>query len=410
MKRFGAGALLLLSFGCGPALHTRGAGAVLPLAVRPVAWNPSNTAVGSVRAIADGGDVVAVFSDRGATVFSARSPVAVDRSVTDWASAGSIAGADGAARWIVGISGAGRIYHLRGRRTFEDVTDRYGLAGARVLGASALGSGVVGFLLGREIAIADGEHVTRYECPLDGVTFDELAGGAGFGAGVAPSGMNLIDVTRRTMTRYPLPGVTHAAFGTDGRLYATTRRAVYVADAEGTLALVYDATADTIHGLVASGPEVWFADGDELGVVQGDRVAETNGARIGRDARLSPSPGGDVWVLSRGALDRFTRAGATPSTPSPATPSPATASPGRVTAVPTGDAWERTIAPIFARSCSACHLADGISGTDLSTAAAWQDERAAIRERVVERRSMPPPGHPLTEEDRDAIRAWVVDE
>ena len=190
-----SGALLGLAFvamshlGCGPAPHTRGAGAVSPLAVRSVAWNPSNAPVGSVRAVADAGDVVAVFSDRGATVFSVRSAVAIDAKVSDWTSAGSIAGADGTAQWIVGVSGAGRIYHLRGLSAFEDVTDRYGLGCAHVLGVTPLGSGSVGFLLGREIAIADGAHVTRYASPAgpaQGVTFDELVGGAGFGAGVAP--------------------------------------------------------------------------------------------------------------------------------------------------------------------------------------------------------------------------------
>ena len=62
----------------------------------------------------------------------------------------------------MGVSADGRMYRLRGLSTFEDVTDRYGLGTARVLGATTLGEGYVGFLLGGEIAIADGAHVTRY--------------------------------------------------------------------------------------------------------------------------------------------------------------------------------------------------------------------------------------------------------
>ena len=387
MRHLALGALLgsaLLA--CGPAPHTRGAGAVSPLAVRVVPWNPANAPVGNVRAVADAGEVVAVFSDRGATVFSARSPVATDGAVTDGASAGAIAGADGAAQWILAVTARGRMAHLRGLSAFEDVTDRYGLGGVRVLGVTSLGSGNVGFLLPREIAIADGAHVTRYAASVDGVTFDELAGGAGFGAGVARDVVYVFDVARKSIAAYPLPAVTHAAVGTNGRLYATTPRAVYAADALGRLALVYDATASTIHGLVASGSQVWFADGDELGVVDGDRVAETSGAKIGRDAKLSSSESGDVWVLSGGALDRFARAGSAASN---------------------GATWDAAIAPIFARSCSTCHQSDGVSGTDLSTPAAWEEERAHIRERVLERRSMPPQGHPLLDEDRETIRKWV---
>jgi hypothetical protein len=339
-----------------------------------------------VRAVADVGDVVAVFSDRGATIFSGRAQVATDASVTDWTSASAIPAADATGAWILGVSGQGRMYHLRGLSAFEDVTDRYGLGGARVRGATPLGRGSVGFLLGREIAIADGARVTRYASSVDGVTFDDLVGGTGFGAGLVPNGVHVFDTARGSVVAYPLPGVAHAALGANGRLYAATSRAVYAADASGRLALVYDATAETIHGLVASGPEVWFADGDELGVVEGDRVGETSGAKIGHDAKLSPSASGDVWVLSGGALGRYARAAGTPSTL---------------------ESWSSAIAPIFVRSCSACHLPDGESGTDLSTATAWDRERANIRERVVEKGTMPPQGHPLSEGDREAIRKWV---
>jgi mono/diheme cytochrome c family protein len=385
MKRTIALALVALgSLACGPAAHTRAAGAVAALAVTPVAWNAAKAPLGKVRAVADDGRVVAVFADDGASVFTAGARVAQDRSVTDWRDAATIAAADGSTPWIVGVSGQGRLYYLRGQTSLQDVTERYGLGSARLLGAAGLGSRYVGFLLNGELAVADGSRVTRYASP--GVL--GLVGGGGFGAGVVPDGVDLFDVAKGARTRYALPGVTHAAIGAKGRLYATTSRAVYATNDAGELQLVYDAEGDRIHGIVASGERVWFADGAELGLVEGGRVAETSGAKIGAEATLAPSPSGDVWVLSGGALDRYARGQGAPSEPG---------------------SWGATLAPIFARSCAGCHMPDGEAGADLSTAGAWEKERGEIRERVVEKRSMPPAGHALSEADRAAIKAWVED-
>ncbi|MEO8876609.1 MAG: cytochrome c, partial [Polyangiaceae bacterium] len=74
---------------------------------------------------------------------------------------------------------------------------------------------------------------------------------------------------------------------------------------------------------------------------------------------------------------------------------------------PTTMTWNSAIQPIFARSCAICHLPGGVSGTDLSTAAAWNSEHDAIRDRVVIKHTMPPSGHPLADADRAAIGAWV---
>jgi mono/diheme cytochrome c family protein len=367
--------------GCGAAPHTRGAGAVSSFGVRPVAWNPASAQVGKVTAVADAGSVVAVFGDAGATVLSSGAVVATDRSVTDWVDALPIRGADGSPRWIVGIDGKGHLHYLRGLSSFEDVSARYGLDGQRVLGAAMFDGARVGFLLDREIAVADGRRVTRYGVPA----FAALLGGGGTGAGVGTDAVTVFDARMMART-YPLRGVTHAAIGPDGRVYAATPRALYAATERGELALVYDAGGDSLHGLVASGDHVWFADGAELGVVDGERVSETHGAQVAPDARLAPSPSGDVWVIAAGALQRFARA------------DPESA---------LGATWSATLAPIFARSCSSCHLPGGVSGTDLSSAEAWQSERRAIRDRVVESKTMPPEGHALSDADRDAIRAWA---
>jgi mono/diheme cytochrome c family protein len=70
-------------------------------------------------------------------------------------------------------------------------------------------------------------------------------------------------------------------------------------------------------------------------------------------------------------------------------------------------AFRASIAPVFARACSSCHLPSGPSGIDLSTPEAWQAERANIHDRVVVRHTMPPEGHTLSDTDLAAIRAWT---
>jgi mono/diheme cytochrome c family protein len=367
--------------GCGAAPHTRAAGAVVPLAVRPVAWNPAGAPVGRVRAVADTGSVVAVLGDAGATILSSGAVVATDRSVTDWVEARILRGADGAPRWIVGIDGKGRLYYLRALGSFEDVSARFGLEGRAVRGAAMLDPTRVGFLLDGEVAVAHAGRVERFAIP----PLSTLSGAAGLGAGVAPGAVLVFDATM-TAHAFALPGVTRAVVGPDGRVYATTPRALYASTEHGDLQLVYDADRDSLHGLAVSGEHVWFADGPELGVVEGDHVAETTGAGLALDARLAPSPGGDVWVLAGSGLVRFARAEATPSLAS---------------------AWSSQLAPIFARACSGCHLPNGVSGTDLSTAEGWQSERAEIADRVVKSRTMPPEGHALSDADRAAIGAWV---
>jgi len=367
--------------GCGAAPHTRAGGAVSSFSVRPVAWNPGAAAVGKVSAVADVGSTVAVFGDGGATVLSSGAVVASDRSVTDWVDAQAIRGADGAPRWIVGVDGRGHLHYLRGMSSFEDVSARYGLDGRRVLGVAMLDRARVGFLLDQEIAVADGRRVVRYGAP----SLVTLLGGGGYGAGVGTSAITLFDA-KMTARAFPLPGVTGAAVGPDGRLFATTQRALYASTEHGDLALVYDAGEETLHGLVVSGDHVWFADGTELGVVDGERVAETSGVHVAPDARLASSPSGDVWVLSSGVLQRFART------------EPETA---------LGVTWSATLAPIFARSCSSCHLPGGASGVDLSTAEGWQSERGAIHARVVASKTMPPEGHPLPDADRAVIQAWT---
>jgi hypothetical protein len=382
---------LAIAFGslvaCAPLPHTRSAGAVTSLAVRPVAWNPANAAVGTVRSVADAGDVVCVFADEGATIFSSSAVVGRDDAAKDFVDGGAILASDGKTRWVVGVDSKGTLWRLRGMSAFEDVGARYGLAGKKFRSAVLLDPGTIGFGLDRELAVAREQKTSLYPTSA----FKQLAGGAGFAVGVGKDAVDVVNTTNGRATRFALLGATGAALDGKGRLFATTRRALYAGDLDGSLALVYDAGAEDIHGLVVSNDRVWFADGVELGIVDGNRVAETVGINIPREATLKGSPSGDVWVVGGGKLLRFEAL--VGDAPSPSASLSTT--------------WSRTIAPVFARSCAECHRPNGVSEIDLSTEAAWNEKKTEIRARVITKRTMPPDGHPLSDADRAAVRAWV---
>lgn len=392
---------------CAPLPHSKSAGGVGNLALRPVAWNAANASVGKVRAVADAGDVVCVFADEGATVLSATAVVARDEAARGFRFGGSVLASDGQTRWIVGIDPKGKLWRLRGMTAFEDVGARYGLEGKGFRAATLLDAGTVGFAFDREIAIARAQKTSLYPAG----TFVSFAGGGGYAAGVTSESIDLVNATNGAVTRFALPGATAAALDGKGRLFATTKRGVYAAGVDGSLALVFDAGKDAIHGLAVAGERVWFADGAELGVVDGDRVSETTGAGIARDATLQGSPSGDVWVIGDGRLARFAslgdaggdgagRPGAAAGT---GTTTGTRAAPGTA-----GQAWGALIAPVFARACAKCHQANGISGTDLSNERAWAAKRALIRERVLVQKTMPPDPKSLGDADRAAIEAWVA--
>jgi hypothetical protein len=373
-------ALAILA-GCGPSRFSRAGGAVAPLTARAVEWNHAHAEIGPVRAVADAGDTVVVFGDGQATILAGGAVVAVDHSVARWTAAGVVPAADGNGTWIVGVDGDGRVLRLRNSSAFEGVSDRWGLARDRVLGLTTIGPAIAGFLLSGEVAVADGQRVTRYTTgPRQG-----LLGGGGRAAFLGDP-VRAFDPRGHAARAFSLPEpASLAAMSDDGRLFAATRDAVYGEDDRGDLALRFEATDPGIHGLVAAGKRLWFADGAELGTIENGGVRETTGARIAPTARLVGSPSGDVWTITadRDLLRFSAESGA-------------------------GSGWDEAIAPVLQRSCGDCHDPGGSAGLDLSTRDAWTAHRVAIQRRVLDERSMPPTGHALADADREAIRLWLA--
>ncbi|WP_437966536.1 cytochrome c [Sorangium sp. So ce260] len=354
-----------------------------PLSVRPVAW-PAPGELGPVRAVADDGDRVVLFHDGAAAVFVDGALARVERAPHRWVSAAVLPAPDGYGTWIVGVDAEGRLLRLSSKGAFELVSDRYGLERAAVRAAAGLGlGGGAAFALDGEIAVADGESVARYATgPLAA-----FAAGGGRVAFAAPGGDGLLalDVAAKAPRSYPLaadgPAPLLAMTGA-GALLAATPAALYAEDGAGVLRLRFRASA-ALHGLAVSGERVWFADGGELGVLDEAGARATRGARLPQAGRLIGSPGGDVWLLASGALRRY-----------------AADDDGA------GPAWD-DIAAVFDRACARCHGPRGEGGVDLSTRAAWASFREAIARRVVDERTMPPPGHALSEPDRAQIRDFV---
>jgi len=370
MKRLVFAALLL---GCGPSKWSRGGEAVTSLDVRSVAW--TDVPLGKVSAVAEADDVVAVFSDRGVVVLAGGAELAVDASVTRWVSATNIPAADGNGTWMVGVDADGLVYRVRDRRRLELVSPRWGLAKERVRDVVGLGQGRVAFALSAGLALADGDKVARYD-----YAFGAIAGGAGHGVGLETGSVHVFDPFHGVDRRFAVPEARSVAIDDRGRLVVANDHAIW-SETDGRLALRYRATLGPLHGLASAGERVWFAEGNELGVVDGEKVAASTAAKLPANARLVGSASGDVWALADGQLLRFSSAKG-------------------------ASTFDAQVAPIARRVCGQCHG----PGTmlELVTKANWETMRANIEERVVKSKTMPPAGTTLTESERAAIAAWAT--
>ncbi len=381
-----ASALLASVTACGTSRFSREGGAVAPLSVRAVEWNPTHADVGRIDAITDDGDDVTLFGAAGATIFSGGTLVATDKNVTSWRAAATIGAPDATGRWMVGIDDKGRIFRVRTRSKLELVSDRFALGGLGVDAVASLGGGFTAFDLPGRLALADGKTMKQLDVP--GLT--AFGGGAGHALLAFGEIVRDIDAAHGRDRIFHLEGARYLAVGDDGRLYAATEHELYAEDGQGRLQLRYETSGTTIHGLVASQARVWFADGGELGVIDPTHVAETTSLGLGAHARLSASTSGGVWTLDA-TVGRYDLATAAPL------PGP----PDRLAQ------WSANVQPAFSRACAGCHLPGGAAGIDLSTPAAWEAKRALIHERVVDTKSMPPKGSPISDADRAAIDAFT---
>lgn len=346
------------------------------LSLRPVEWNPTAAEVRQIASVGDVGDL-ALFAGAGGTTVIKSGAVTIVARDRAFGAVAEIAAADGEGRWLVGIDERGRLWRLRGATTFEEIGARYGLAGTPVRSLCSAGLSTV-FRLDRELAVADGRTVARYP-----ISLDDLACGPGRVVGRSGKKVVALELAHRTVRSFAVASIGAAVDGR-GRVVVATRSALYLENAGG-LALRYLAEHE-LRALVSGGGRVWFADGPLLAALDGDELAVTHTSLLSPRARLVGSSSGDVWALDPSVPPlRFTRDPGDGST----------------------QRWATLVEPVFARLCAECHLAGGRSGVDLSTENAWIAERKELRERVIDKRSMPPLGYPLADADRALIQSWL---
>lgn len=351
-----------------------------PLMVQPVRWNSAGADLGMVSAVAEPENLIALFGQRGLQVLAGGSVSATDNAVTAWTAAALVPAGDGTATpWALGVAADGHLWRVRDRAQLEEVTARYALTTHPVRSLAALAGNRVAFGYEGGFAVADGMRVSLWADPA----FADLVGAAGRVAASTPAGVRVFDVATTMASMYALTGVTSVTFDADDRLVVAAGNDLYVESASGTLVpRVVDGAP--MRSAVRSGERVWMIAGAQLALWDGRELHASPDVRVAAGARLLPSPSGDVWVLSGGALTRY----------------------GFVVS-PELRQWEDTVRPVFARRCVPCHLPGGTGNLDLSVYDAWLMRRADIRTQVVTRRTMPPPPATLTADERAAITQWL---
>ncbi len=353
-----------------------------PITAQVLSWNAAMADLGMITAVAESGDDVVVFGERGMQWLSGGAVSARDMRVMMWRDAASVPSGDGSAgRWVIAVDGAGHIWRVRDRMILEDVTARYGLSDQRVRSVAVLDETRTVFGTDEGFAVADGRRVLRWNDP----SFATLVAGGGRIAALTAAGARVFDVMSQRFLDYAVEGATAVAMDADGKLVVgTATGSLWREQTNGSLVPGAPTTMGAVRSIARAGTALWVVVGGGLGVfdaTEGVRLA--GGITVSADARLVGSNNGSVWVLGDGRLARYT-----------------------LTVDPRVQQWQEEVRPVFARRCTPCHLPGGTANINLSRYQFWVDETAVIERAVVMQR-MPPPPATLTDDERAALMRWL---
>lgn len=352
-----------------------------PLTVTRVEWNASGMNLGAVQAVAEDGDLTAVYTDQGLRLLVAGAVAARDDSVRSWRTAITAAAADGTpGSWILGADAMSRVFRVRDRSALEDVTSRLALGMRDIQSAARVSDDAVAFGGSGGFAVLRGSNVAAWNDP----DFVQIAGGGNRIAAANSTGVKVFDLMTERAVRYGVTGVTGFALSRAGSLIITVGARIYEQNTRGELAPVYTHSAE-LRTLAVSGDNTWLIADNRLALWDGFRVRTTADVTLASSARLIAASNGGVWVLQGGVLSRYT-----------------------LVVDPEDQRWNTEIRSIFATRCTPCHLPGGTAGIDLSTRCAWAIRRDAIRDQVNVRMLMPPLPATMPAQERNAIAAYLA--
>ncbi len=378
----------LMALACQSPTSPR-ADSLIPL--RGVSWNPSKQDIKDVIAVADAGKIVGIFRASSVSLLVDGSLVATIPHSPGWVDAAVVPALDESGTWIVGVDQKGTLWRVRDQSSLEEVTARYGLGGPVRELCAAPGGRLTAFLLPSGVAVADAVHLRLYPA-----TFQSIACGLTSVIGVKPDSVSLLTEGAASWHTYALPGA-RAAMGADGHLVVSVKDHLYVESSQGTLEDTFTAE-HPLRVVAAANQGAWVLDGARLTRWEGGSLRASELVVPSPEARLIPSSSGGIWELDHGSLQRFEPHGE-PQLPAHA----AGAAP-----VVAGVSWDSELRPVFQRSCVPCHDVRGSAGFELTSLEAWQKNRGAIEQTVLQEHSMPPPGTPLSDADRETIHRWVM--
>jgi len=382
------GSVVVTSLGCGtgdPGEPGAKPQTSTELVVEPVKIAADPAALGKVVAVAEMAESFVAFGDKGAIAIQGGLPSNADDGVTAWSgSAAAVAAADGSGRWPIAIDHEGRLLRLREDGHIEEVGLRYGLSQGEKAKA-IVKADETSFVIVLDAAIVAVDTTTGKTKRFDTGPLSHVSATTGRVAGATLTHAVAIDLVAGKQTRFEASAATATAFDADKLLLVLTEHAVLrEVPGDGALGTVVNRPDATLHGLAATPQRIWFGAGAELYALDPMGAKLAKGTTLDSAATLAGSESGDVWVLG-GQLTRIKAS----------------------TAGGNETLWNAEVLPIYQNVCAACHAPAGSAGIDLSTYSRWVEKKAAIRDRVVDKQTMPPKPRTLTPEQIDAIRRWT---